>query len=130
MLTKWECFWKKFNVVTIHKKGGKQFLKNYCTVSLLPVFSKIFKRIVFNPMLEFLEKNNLLILRVTGFCSSDSFHSQLLSIVYDIYASFNQIPTFEVRPKILDISKAVDKVLFKLGHIKISSNLLSLLKAS
>ena len=47
---------KKSNVVPIHKKGDKQLLQNYRPVSLLPVCSKIFERIVFNPMLEFLEK--------------------------------------------------------------------------
>ena len=51
---------KKPNVVPIHKKVDKQLLQNYCPVSLLPVkfhCSKIFERIVFNTMLEFLEEN-------------------------------------------------------------------------
>ena len=54
--------------------------------------------------------------------------------IHDIYASFDQIPTLEVRANFLDISKAFDKVwheglLFKLEHIGISGNLLSLLKS-
>ena len=32
--------WKKANVVTIHKKESKQFVKNYRPVSLLPICSK------------------------------------------------------------------------------------------
>ena len=28
--------WKKANIVPIHKKGGKQLIKNYRPVSLLP----------------------------------------------------------------------------------------------
>ena len=82
--------WKKPNVAPIHKKGDKQLLRNYRLVSLLPVYSKIFERIVFNPMLEFLEENNLLCPHESGFRSSDSCQSQLLSIVHDIYASFDQ----------------------------------------
>ena len=126
--------WKKSNVVPIHKKGDKQLLQNYCPVSLLPVCSTIFERIVFNPMLEFLEENNLLCLHQSRFHSSDSCQNQLLSIVYDIYASFDQISTLEVRANFLDISKAFDKVwheglLFKLEHIGISGNLLSFLKS-
>ena len=96
--------WKKSNVVAIHTKGDKQL------VSLLPVCSNIFERIVFNPMLEFLEENNLLCQHQSGFHSSNSSQSQLLSIVHDIYASFDQIPTLEVRANFLDISKAFDKV--------------------
>ena len=52
--------WKKSNVLPIHKKGDKHLLQNYRPVSLLPVCTKIFERIVFYPMLEFLEENNLL----------------------------------------------------------------------
>ena len=84
---------KKSNVVPIHKKGDKQLLQNYCPVSLLPVCSKIFERIVFNPMLEFLEENNLLCPHQSGFCSSDSCQSQL-SIVHDInFSFFNALPS-------------------------------------
>ena len=71
---------KKSNVVPIHEKGGKQLLQNYHPVLLLPVCSKIFERIAFNPMLEFLEENNLLCPHQSGFRSSDSCQSQLLSI--------------------------------------------------
>ena len=58
----------------------------------------------------------------------------MLSIVHDIYASFDQSPTLEVRANALDISKAFDKVwheglLFKLERIGISGNLLNLLKS-
>ena len=126
--------WKKSNVVPIHEKVDKQLLQNYCPVSLLPICSKIFERIVFNPMLEFLEENNLFCPHQSGFCSSDSCQRQLLSIIHDIYASFDQNPTLEVRANFLDISKTFNKVwheglLFKLEDIGISRNLLSLLKS-
>ena len=126
--------WKKSNAVPIHKKGDKQLLQNYRPVSLLRICSKIFEKIIFNPMLDFLEENSLLCPHQSGFRSSDSCQSQLLSIVHDIYASFDQSPTLEVRANFLDISKAFDKVwheglIFKLEHIGISENLLSLLKS-
>ena len=126
--------WKKSNVVPIHKKGDKQLLQNYHPVSLLPICSNIFEKIIFNPMLEFLEENSLLCTHQSGFRSSDSCQSQLLSIVHDIYANFDQSPNLEVRANFLDISKAFDKVwheglIFKLQNIGISGNLLSLLKS-
>ena len=42
--------WKKANVVPIHKKNDKQILSNYRPVSLLPVYSKIFERLMYNSM--------------------------------------------------------------------------------
>ena len=55
------------------------------------------------------------------------------SVVHDIYTNFDEHPILEVRANLLDILKAFDKVrheglLFKLEHIGISGNLLSLLK--
>ena len=38
--------WKKANAVPIHKKG-KNLLKNYRLVTLLPIFGKIFERLMF-----------------------------------------------------------------------------------
>ena len=30
--------WKKANVVPVHKKNDKKLVKNYCPISLLPIF--------------------------------------------------------------------------------------------
>ena len=107
---------------------------NYQPVSLLPICGKIFERIIFNPIFEYLEENSLLCPNQSGFHPFDSYENQLLSIVHDIYANFDQNPTLEMRANFLDISKAFNKVwheglLFKLERIGISENLLSLLKS-
>ena len=52
--------WKKGNTVTVHKKDDKQNIKNYNPVSLLPICSKVFERILFNNMLSFFLENNLI----------------------------------------------------------------------
>ena len=44
--------WKKGNIVPIFKKGDKQNIKNYRAVSLLPICSKIFERVIYNNMLN------------------------------------------------------------------------------
>ena len=47
--------WKKANVVPVHKKGNKQSL-----ISLLPICSKIFERLIYNEMFTFFTENNLI----------------------------------------------------------------------
>ena len=44
--------WKKANIIPVHKKGDKQIIKNYRPVSLLPICSKIFEKIIFNSLLN------------------------------------------------------------------------------
>ena len=63
--------WKKANVVPIHKKGDK-----FCT--------KIFKRIIYNRIFEYLIKNNLIAKNQFGFKPRDSCINQLLPITHDI----------------------------------------------
>ena len=52
--------WKKANVVPVHKKGGKQILKNYRPILLLPIAGKIFERLLYDRMFEFFIANNLI----------------------------------------------------------------------
>ena len=49
--------WKKPHVVPVHKKGDKQCLKNYRPISLLPVCSKTFERLIYNEPFTFFSDN-------------------------------------------------------------------------
>ena len=49
--------WKKANGVSVHRKGNKQTLENYRTVSLLPISNKIFERLIYNSLFEFFIAN-------------------------------------------------------------------------
>ena len=100
--------WKKANVAPVHKKGGKQCLKNYRPVSLPPLCRKIFERLIFNEMFRFVIENNLISSNQSGFIPGDSCINQLLYITHEIYKSFDDV--FEVRGVFLDISKTFDKV--------------------
>ena len=40
--------WKKSNIIPAHKKNDRQLVNNYRPISLLPIFGKIFEKIVFN----------------------------------------------------------------------------------
>ena len=69
-----ECFpkeWKKANIVLVHEKHDKQLIKNYRPVSLLPVCSKTFERVIFNSLFKYLDDNNLLTSNQPGFLPGD-----------------------------------------------------------
>ena len=100
--------WKKANVVPVFKKGVKQCVKNIRPVSLLPICSKIFERIICNNTYNYLVDNNLISQNQSGFKRGDSCINQLISITHDILNSLDE--GLEVRGVFLDISKAFDKV--------------------
>ena len=49
-------YWKKANVVPIHKKESKNLLKNYRPISLLPSFGKIYERIILTLFTNYLHE--------------------------------------------------------------------------
>ena len=65
----------------ISKKGDKQLIKNYRPISLLPSCGKIFEKIIFNNLYNFLNANNLITKNQSGFCPGDSTTNQLLYLV-------------------------------------------------
>ena len=95
--------WKKSNICPIHKKGDKQTINNYRPVSLLPICGKIFERLIFNSLFEYLEKYKLLSPHQSGFRANDSCVDQLLSIVHNIYTAFDEYPTLESCGVFLDV---------------------------
>ena len=52
--------WKLAKVVPLLKKGDPLIPKNYRPVALLPIFSKILERAVFQQLVKYLDSNNLL----------------------------------------------------------------------
>ena len=48
--------WKKANDVPIHTKDNKQTIKNYGPVSLLPIYEKIFRRLLYYTMFNFFQR--------------------------------------------------------------------------
>ena len=113
------------------KQDDKQNVKNYRPVSLLPIFGKVFERLIYKEMYSFFIENDLISSNQSGFKQGDSCINQLLSITHEIYQSLDQ--GYEVRGVFLDISKAFDKVwhkglLYKLEQNGIKRLLLNILK--
>ena len=82
-------------------------------ISFLPIFSKIFGKIIFNRIYSFLLEEDLLNSSQSGFRPSDSCINQLLAITREIFEIFDCNPPLEVRSGFLDMSKAFDKVWHK-----------------
>ena len=106
-------YWKKANVVPVHKKESKNLVENYKPISLLSIFGKIFERVIFKDLFNYFHKNQLFTKCQAGFLPGDSCILQLLSIVHDVNSSFDYDLTLDVRDILLDISKAFDKVWYE-----------------
>ena len=72
--------WKRANVQPVHKKNSRQTKSNCRPISLLPICSKIFEKIIFDNMYTFFTENNLLSKHQSGFRPGDSTINQLLSL--------------------------------------------------
>ena len=99
----------------------------------MPVFGKIFEKVIFNQIYSFLLEEKLLNQNQSGFRPSDSCINQLLAITHDIFEAFDVNSSLEVRSVFLDISKAFDKVwheglLYKLKSMGILGELYDLLE--
>ena len=82
--------WKKGNIVPVHEKNYKQRLNYYRPISLLPICSKIFERLIFNELFGFFIENGLISQHQSDFKPGDSCINQLLPITHEIYQSFDE----------------------------------------
>ena len=119
--------WKKANVVPIHKKDKKSDLNNYRPVSLLSTVAKVFERIIFKHVYNYLRENFILCDNQSGFLPGRSTTTQLVEVYHHLSSAVDK--NKEIRIIFLDISKAFDKVwhtglLYKLQKIGISGKLL------
>ena len=97
------------------KSSGENLLTNYKLISVLPCFSKILDRIMYNKVYGFLTENKILCEKQFGFQSSHSTEHAIMQLSNQISNSFNEKQfTFGV---FIDFSKALDaldhKILFE-----------------
>ena len=124
-------YWKRGNIVPVHKKGNKDLINNYRPVSLLPIFSKIYEKCIYDTLYNYFEGNDLFSKSQSGFRKGDSCVSQLLSITHEIFKGFDANPSLDTCEIFFDISKAFDRVwhetlIFKLRSLGISDSSLHL----
>ena len=108
--------WKKGNIIPAHKKDDKTLINNYRPISLLPIFGKIFERVIYNSLFNYFLSNKLFTPSQSGFLPGDSCIAQLLSIIHE--TAFDENPTVDVRGVFLTFPK----LLIKFGMMALSLN--------
>ena len=99
---------KLAKVIPIHKADSKYIVTNYRPISLLPIFSKIFEKLMYKRVMEFITKNNILIPSQFGFQKNKSTELAVNAIINNIINSFDIKETSYCI--FLDFAKAFDTV--------------------
>ena len=111
----------------MYKKGNSHLLKNYRPISILPCFSKLLEKCIFNRIYSFLCNNNILSKCQYGFRRNHSTAHALMDLQDKIISAIDKnnfgLGIF------MDLSKAFDIVdheilLYKLKHYGIRGNAL------
>ena len=93
-LLKSRIFPEKMNiprVSPVFKFGETSLMTNYQPISVLPCFSKMLERIMWNRVYKYLSKNNLLYCKQFGFQKGHSPEHAVLQLVEEINQSFEKI---------------------------------------
>jgi hypothetical protein len=117
-------------VIPIFKKGDKTNLNNYRPISLLPVISKVFEKVLNNQLTDELNCRNLIDENQYGFRSGHSTEDAIMKFVDQIEKEL--LAKKHVVSIYIDVSKAFDScnheiLLKKLKRIGLSTNSLKLM---
>ena len=114
-------------VLPLYKNNDPMIFNNYRPISLLPFFSKLFERLMYNRLIDFIEKHHLLYQFQFGFRKN---HSTFMALVILLEKITEALDNLEFAICILiDFRKAFDTVehnilLQKLYHYGIRGNAL------
>ena len=99
---------KVAKVVPIYKSGDRRLINNYRPVSVLPCFSKILEKLMYNRISNFIDKHSLLNEYQFGFRQKRSTNRALIVLLDQITAALDKGDI--VLAVFLDFSKAFDTV--------------------
>ncbi|KAL0859989.1 hypothetical protein ABMA27_010304 [Loxostege sticticalis] len=112
---------KVAKVSPIHKSGSKTDPGNYRPISVLPVISKIFERLLYNRLNNFLTEKKVLIDEQYGFRSKSNTTAAAVDLITKIKT---QIDKKNIALCIfVDLKKAFDTVIKKIMNNSIKSNI-------
>ena len=123
---------KTGKIIPLHKGNSVLSVTNYRPISLLPIFSKIFERLVYNRLVDFIEKNKILSQNQFGFQKGKSTENAVTSIVSQILQAKDRKESSYCI--FLDFAKAFDTVnhdilIEKLNYYGIKGNALAWFKS-
>ena len=125
--------WKKGNRIPVHKQNPKQIVNNNRPVSLLSFCSKIFEKLIFDDIYDFINKNNFFINSQSRVRANNSLLHHLIAIAHKCFSPFDAKFSLEVRRGVfLDLPKAFDRawhdgLLYELKCNRIDGNLFKLI---
>ena len=99
---------KTAKVIPLYKSGDKKLMNNFRPVSVLPVFSKIYERLMYNRLIAFINKHNILYKYQFGFRQNHGTNTALICLMDRIIKSIDSGDI--VLGIFLDFSKAFDTV--------------------
>ena len=99
---------KLARVIPLFKADDCMLINNYRPVSILPLFSKIYERIMYNRLWSFIKKHNLLYKYQFGFREKHGTDVAVIVLIDKIMSAFNDGEM--VLGVFLDFSKAFDTV--------------------
>ena len=97
-------------VIPIYKTSTHNLLKNYRPISLLPAFSKIFEKIMYNKIMSFLNSQNLLYKHQYGFRPKHQTIHPLIHLLNHCAQASNKQPKQLTLSIFCDLSKAFDVI--------------------
>ena len=118
-------------VIPIYKGDDEQMVQNYGPISILPFFSKIYEKIIYNHIINFLTINDILYDKQFGFRKGHATNHAIITLVGKVARALD---TGKIVVGVyLDPRKAFDTVphtilLDKLHRMGIRGNLLCLIK--
>ena len=93
-------------VTPIYKSGDKTSIEIYRPISVLSVFSKIFEKIMYNHLINFINKHNILYKYQFGFRKRHSTHHAIITLVDNVSTALDRGNV--VIGYFLDLKKAFD----------------------
>ena len=111
----------------IFKKGDATLIRNYRPISVLPVLSKIFEKLVYSRLTKYIDKHNILSNYQFGFKKGYSTYMALTILIDKITSAMDKGE--HIIGLVLDFAKAFDTVnhdilLSKLNHYEIRGTVL------